>query len=231
MRAAHALRTAGVCVLCRAIGALRRQVRALAKWLAVYVETAFAAKARTADHVIVHADSRATNLMDRKSLYVGMSRAKESATVFTNDRGKLVSAHQPTRRAGTTAIAQAAVPTPAAGTGWDKRVSYCPKLSLGPPSQRAHSPDTVTKTANRPHRRAAQRPQHRHPRPRVRKLLGGGGKTVLARRGQSYGRWFRLRARRRSNIGLIRTREPAMRFASNANRSSERCMASRGREP
>jgi ATP-dependent exoDNAse (exonuclease V) alpha subunit len=80
-----------------------------------YVETAFAAQGRTADHVMIHADSKATNLVDQKSFYVGISRAKESATIFTNDRAKLVSAIS--ERAGQvqTAIAQAAMPTPAAG--------------------------------------------------------------------------------------------------------------------
>jgi ATP-dependent exoDNAse (exonuclease V) alpha subunit len=80
-----------------------------------YVETAFAAQGRTADHVMIHADSKATNLVDQKSFYVGISRAKESVTVFTNDRAKLVSAIS--ERAGQvqTAIAHAAMPTPAAG--------------------------------------------------------------------------------------------------------------------
>ncbi|MEV5034552.1 relaxase domain-containing protein [Sphingobium sp. LMC3-1-1.1] len=79
-----------------------------------YVDTAFAAQGRTADHVMIHADSKATNLVDQKSFYVGISRAKESATIFTNDRGKLVSAIN--ERAGQvqTAIAQAVMPTPAA---------------------------------------------------------------------------------------------------------------------
>jgi len=79
-----------------------------------YVDTAFAAQGRTADHVIIHADSRATNLVDQKSFYVGISRAKESATIFTNDRGKLVSSIN--ERAGhvQTAIAQAVISTPAA---------------------------------------------------------------------------------------------------------------------
>ncbi|MCC6477832.1 MAG: relaxase domain-containing protein [Sphingomonadaceae bacterium] len=79
-----------------------------------YVDTAFAAQGRTADHVIIHADSGATNLVDQKSFYVGISRAKESATIFTNDCGKLVSAIS--ERAGQvqTAIAQAAMPTPVA---------------------------------------------------------------------------------------------------------------------
>jgi conjugative relaxase-like TrwC/TraI family protein len=57
-----------------------------------YVDTAFAAQGRTADHVMIHADSKATNLVDQKSFYVGISRAKESAAIFTNDRGKLISA-------------------------------------------------------------------------------------------------------------------------------------------
>ncbi|UNK79504.1 relaxase domain-containing protein [Sphingopyxis granuli] len=79
-----------------------------------YVDTAFAAQGRSADHVMIHADSKATNLVDQKSFYVGISRAKESATIFTNDRGKLVSAIN--ERAGQvqTAIAQAVMPTPAA---------------------------------------------------------------------------------------------------------------------
>ena len=49
------------------------------------------------------------------SSLVGISRAKESVTIFTNDRGKLVSAIN--ERAGQvqTAIAQATMPTPAAG--------------------------------------------------------------------------------------------------------------------
>src|SRR3546814_14272537 len=53
-----------------------------------YVDTAFAAQGRTAEHVIVHADSQAINLVDQKSFYVGISRAKQSATIFTNDRSE-----------------------------------------------------------------------------------------------------------------------------------------------
>src|SRR3546814_1033709 len=44
-----------------------------------YVDTTFAAQGRTADHVMVHADSTATNPVDQKSFYVGISRAKEAA--------------------------------------------------------------------------------------------------------------------------------------------------------
>jgi conjugative relaxase-like TrwC/TraI family protein len=86
-----------------------------------YVDTAFAAQGRTADHVIIHADSKATHLIDQKSFYVGISRAKDSVAIFTNDRGRLISAIS--ERAGQvqTAIAQAATLTPiahkAAGAG------------------------------------------------------------------------------------------------------------------
>ncbi|EKU74098.1 MobF family relaxase [Sphingobium yanoikuyae] len=87
-----------------------------------YVETAFAAQGRTADHVIVHADSKATNLVDQKSFYVGISRAKESATIVTNDRPRLMSAIN--ERAGQvqTAIAQVHGSGPAASP---------PTLALG----------------------------------------------------------------------------------------------------
>lgn len=72
-----------------------------------YVDTAFAAQGSTADHVLIHADSKAANLVDQKSFYVGISRARQTAMVFTNDRGKLISAIN--ERAGQvqTAIAQA----------------------------------------------------------------------------------------------------------------------------
>ncbi len=56
-----------------------------------YVQTAHAAQGRTAERVMVHADSRATNLVDQKMMYVGISRAKTSAAVYTDDRAKLVS--------------------------------------------------------------------------------------------------------------------------------------------
>ncbi|MGN6291009.1 MAG: MobF family relaxase [Sphingopyxis terrae] len=75
-----------------------------------YVDTAFAAQGRTADHVIIHADSKATNLVDQKSFYVGISRAKESATIVTDNRAKLVSAINERAGAVQTAIAQAAMP-------------------------------------------------------------------------------------------------------------------------
>ena len=56
-----------------------------------YVQTAHAAQGRTAERVMIHADSRATNLVDQKMMYVGISRAKVSAAVYTDDRAKLIS--------------------------------------------------------------------------------------------------------------------------------------------
>jgi conjugative relaxase-like TrwC/TraI family protein len=77
-----------------------------------YVQTAHAAQGRTAERVMIHADSRATNLMDQKSFYVAVSRAKDSATIYTNDRSKLVAAIN--ERAG---LAQTALPDMAAQAG------------------------------------------------------------------------------------------------------------------
>lgn len=55
-----------------------------------YVATAFAAQGRTADRVLVHADSAASQLVDQKSFYVAVSRAKDATTVYTDDRTRLV---------------------------------------------------------------------------------------------------------------------------------------------
>lgn len=57
-----------------------------------YVATAFAAQGRTAQRSFVHIDSAATHLIDRKSFYVALSRAKEATVIYTNDRVKLVAA-------------------------------------------------------------------------------------------------------------------------------------------
>ena len=74
-----------------------------------YVETAFAAQGRTADHVIVHADSKATNLIDQKSFYVSVSRARESVAIYTNDRARLVSAMNERAGLAQTATSEAAM--------------------------------------------------------------------------------------------------------------------------
>ena len=79
-----------------------------------YVDTAFAAQGRTADHVIIHVDSRATNLIDQRTFYVGVSRAKESVAVYTNDRAKLVSTISERAGLAQTAITPAALPAPIA---------------------------------------------------------------------------------------------------------------------
>jgi conjugative relaxase-like TrwC/TraI family protein len=77
-----------------------------------YAQTAHAAQGRTAEHVMIHADSRATNLVDQKTMYVGISRAKASAAVYTDDRAKLVSAISERAGLTQTAIAHAMGPKP-----------------------------------------------------------------------------------------------------------------------
>ena len=57
-----------------------------------YVSTTFAAQGRTADRVLVHADSRSTNLVDQKMLYVSLSRAKSDAVIVTDDQARLTRA-------------------------------------------------------------------------------------------------------------------------------------------
>lgn len=64
-----------------------------------YVATAFAAQGRTAERTFIHADSAATHLIDQKSFYVALSRARDSAAIYTNDRAKLIAAI--TERTGT----------------------------------------------------------------------------------------------------------------------------------
>lgn len=79
-----------------------------------YVETAFAAQGRTADHVIIHADSKATNLVDQKSFYVSVSRAKASVAIYTDNRAKLVSAISERAGVTQTAVSEAMTPAPKA---------------------------------------------------------------------------------------------------------------------
>lgn len=55
-----------------------------------YVQTAYAAQSQTAERVLIHADSRSTNLVDQKMLYVALSRAKSEAIIVTDDRDRLV---------------------------------------------------------------------------------------------------------------------------------------------
>ena len=57
-----------------------------------YVQTMYPAQGRTVDRVLIHADSARTNLVDLSSLYVGLSRARSEALVFTDKRSKLLGA-------------------------------------------------------------------------------------------------------------------------------------------
>lgn len=76
-----------------------------------YVQTAHAAQGETAERVLIHADSRSTNLVDQKMLYVALSRAKGEAVIVTDDRERLVRAI--TERAGEKQTAMAAtIPEP-----------------------------------------------------------------------------------------------------------------------
>lgn len=80
-----------------------------------YVATAFAAQGRTAERTFIHADSAATHLIDQKSFYVALSRAKETTAVYTDDRTKLVAAIQERNGVKQTALTsilkQMAIPT------------------------------------------------------------------------------------------------------------------------
>jgi len=67
-----------------------------------YVATAFAAQGRTVDHVLVHAESTATHLVDQKSFYVAISRARQSASIYTDHRDRLTCAIQ--ERSGVTQV-------------------------------------------------------------------------------------------------------------------------------
>lgn len=57
-----------------------------------YVQTAHAAQGQTAERVLIHADSRSTNLVDQKMLYVALSRARSEAIVVTDDKARLIRA-------------------------------------------------------------------------------------------------------------------------------------------
>jgi hypothetical protein len=46
---------------------------------------------RKVERLAILADSRATNLVDQKMMYISISPAKVSAAVYTDDRAKLVS--------------------------------------------------------------------------------------------------------------------------------------------
>ena len=89
-----------------------------------YVATAFAAQGRTAERTFIHADSAATNLIDQKSFYVALSRAKDATAIYTNDRGKLVGALL--ERAG---LKQTAL-TPAANAALEGHTAQPPQAGM-----------------------------------------------------------------------------------------------------
>ncbi|MEO1315142.1 MAG: MobF family relaxase [Pseudomonadota bacterium] len=58
-------------------------------WRHAYAETAYAAQGRTADRVIVHAESHRIHLVNQAAFYVALSRARETGVVVTDDRARL----------------------------------------------------------------------------------------------------------------------------------------------
>lgn len=78
-----------------------------------YAQTAHAAQGHTSERVLIHADSKATNLVDQKMLYVAVSRAKSSASIYTNDQAKLIAAIK--ERAGERQVALSDVTSPIQG--------------------------------------------------------------------------------------------------------------------
>jgi ATP-dependent exoDNAse (exonuclease V) alpha subunit len=58
-------------------------------WNHGYAVTAHAAQGATADRVFIHAESHRANLTTQRSLYVGISRARDEVKIFTDDAAKL----------------------------------------------------------------------------------------------------------------------------------------------
>lgn len=61
-------------------------------WDHAYAQTAHAAQGRTSDRVMVHAESHRQNLTNQKSFYVSLSRARDEARVYTDNRERLIDA-------------------------------------------------------------------------------------------------------------------------------------------
>jgi len=55
-----------------------------------YVSTVHAAQGRTADRVMVNAESFRTNLLNERSFYVAISRARSDIRIYTDDRKELI---------------------------------------------------------------------------------------------------------------------------------------------
>ncbi len=59
-------------------------------WSHAYAETAHAAQGRTSERVMIHAESNRINLINHKSVYVALSRLRETGTIYTDDRTQLL---------------------------------------------------------------------------------------------------------------------------------------------
>jgi conjugative relaxase-like TrwC/TraI family protein len=94
-------------------------------WRHDYAQTAHAAQGRTADRVIVHAESHRINLVNERSFYVAISRAREGGVVVTDNARALQKALA--TRAGAKETALDAQATMAAGQG----AGGAPPSSLG----------------------------------------------------------------------------------------------------
>ncbi|WP_215763310.1 ATP-binding domain-containing protein [Acetobacter sp. P1H12_c] len=69
-----------------------------------YVSTAFAAQGRTADRVFANAESSATYLLEQKSFYVALSRAKAESVLYTDNRFEMQVGLQERAGIGTLAV-------------------------------------------------------------------------------------------------------------------------------
>lgn len=65
------------------------QTREGARFDLAYAQTANQAQGRTTDHAIGYMRSGQTNLADQQRMYVTISRARESASIYTDDKAKL----------------------------------------------------------------------------------------------------------------------------------------------
>lgn len=54
-----------------------------------YASTTFPAQGKTADRVLIHAESSRLNLQSQQNYYVAISRAQDSATVYTDNKDRL----------------------------------------------------------------------------------------------------------------------------------------------
>ncbi len=61
-------------------------------WDHAYTTTVYAAQGRTADHVVVNAEDFRKNLTNQKAFYVEISRARQTAHIYVNDREGFIKA-------------------------------------------------------------------------------------------------------------------------------------------